>query len=109
MTDWSIPNWGEPWQPEVEIPLLRALATLVESRWPHIRCAPDFATVGAAFIEFYTNDVCIGRACVSVLESGVPHFSCYLGATEDEFQGYNIEAAASVVGHYSDALPSVET
>jgi hypothetical protein len=108
MTDWSIPNWGELWEPATEIPYLRLLAELVELRWPNIHCKPDFSTEGAAFVEFITGKICIGRACVSVLEPEQPHFSCYLGKTEDEFHGYNIEAAAAIVGHYFDALPDAE-
>lgn len=79
MNDWSIPEWGEPWDPAAEIPYLRSV-----------------------------DDTCIGHACVSVLEPDRPHFSCYLGAAEDEFHGYNIRAAASVVGHYMDAMPDAE-
>lgn len=105
MTDWSIPNWGEPWDPAAEVPHLRSLATAIESRWPHLECKPDFSTEGAAFVEFFAGSICIGRACVSVLEPGEPRFSCYLGAAEDEFHGYNLQAAASVVGYYSNALP----
>jgi hypothetical protein len=108
MTDWSIPNWQDPWDPAAEVLYLRSLATLVETRWPHLQCRPDFSTEGAAFVEFHAGDTCVGRACVSVLEQGQPHFSCYLGAAEDEFHGCSIEAAASVVGHYLDALPDVD-
>jgi hypothetical protein len=105
MTDWSVPNWGDQWEPEVEVPLLRELANLVEAQWPHIRCRPDFTTVGSAFVEFLVKDLVIGRACVSALDPTAPLFSCYLGAAEDEFHGSNMAAAASVIGHYSSALP----
>ena len=108
MNDWSIPDWGDPWEPSLEIPCLNALADLVESQWPHIRCMPDFTTTGAAFVEFHTGDICIGRACVSTLNPDKPFFSCYLGADEDEFHGYSMQAAASVVGHYINELPDSE-
>ena len=105
MTLWTIPDWMERWGVASEILHLRALASLVEVRWPRIECRPDFSTEGCAFVEFHLDDVCTGRACVSVVGPALPHFSCYLGAHEDEFHGYNIDAAAAVIGHYSDALP----
>lgn len=107
MTDWSVPNW-EPWEPDIEVPLLQALAAKVAAAWPHIEGRPDFSTVGAAVVEFFSGPVCIARACVSALDPSAPLFSCYLGALEDEFHGHNIEAIASLVGHYTDALPDTE-
>lgn len=109
MADWSIPNWGEPWQPEVEVPLLQSLASEVTSRWPHIQCRPDFTTVGSAFVEFFSGSVCVGRAYVSVIDRAAPYFSCYLGASEDEFHGHNTHALAALVGHYHDGLPDGDT
>lgn len=90
MTDWSIPNLSEPWDPAAEIPYLCLLTALVEFRWPRFLSNSNFSIEGAFVEIFFACNVCNGQACVYVLDSGEAHFSCYLRNAEDKFHDYSI-------------------
>lgn len=96
---WEIPNWPEPWEPEFEVPALRALAQAIQARSREVVCLPDFSTEGCAFVEFYLGEINIGRACVGRHASGNAFFSAYFGATGDEFHGFNLLAIAGHCWH----------
>ncbi len=105
MNEWIVPKWGEPWDPEFEVPLLKELAMQISSTHPEIKCVPDFETEGCAFCQLYRNKLNIGRVCVTKHNDGSPFYSAYLGQDEDEFHGYNTKAIISVVSCYDTELP----
>jgi len=106
MKKWEIPNWGEPWEPEFEVPILKELAELIEELDRSVKCEPDFEVEGCAFIQLFRNKQNIGRICVAKHETGVPFYSGYFGETDDEFQGFNREAVANTAIVYKSELPN---
>ena len=106
MNKWEIPNWGEPWEPEYEVPILKELAQLIEQLDKTIQCQPDFELKGCAFVQLFRNNKNIGRICLSKHESGEPFYSGYFGENEDEFHGFNSQAVANAALSYITELPN---
>jgi len=106
MSTWDIPSWGEPWNPDFEVPILHEMALLIETVDSSITCTPDFEVEGCAFVELYRNKINIGRICLSQHENGRPFFSGYFGAEEDEFHGFNRNATAHAATMYFSELPN---
>lgn len=108
---WKIPDWPDPWEPDFEVPALKALALAVRLRSHDVVCVPDFSREGCAFVQFYLGATNIGRACVGRHASGNPFFSAYFGCTGDEFHGFNPLAIAAMVLVYDtpiDHAPDIE-
>lgn len=103
-TEEPLPIACHPGRFDREASSLQALARLVESKWPQVRCAPELVE-DVPFLDFFKGGVCIGRASASVSIHGNFFFSCCLGASTDEFYGSNVDALATLVGHYNDELP----
>ena len=105
LTDaWNNPAWPDPWEPEFEVPALRALALTVQIRSPEVVCEPDFAVEGCAFVQFYRGAINIGRACVGRHASGKAFYSGYFGTDGDEFHGFNYLAIANLVCEYNTSV-----
>ena len=105
MNKWNIPNWGEPWDPEFEVPILKELASNIEKQDNSIVCEPDFETKGCAFIQLYKDKLNIGRICLTKHDDGTPFYSGYFGNDEDEFHGFNQQAVISAAVTYVTELP----
>jgi hypothetical protein len=105
MSPWAIPDWAEPFDPSFEVPILESLASSISSAHPEISCTPFLEIEGCAFVNFYRGGVQIGRACVTANELGLPFFSVYMGAEEDEFHGVNQRAIVQLVAAYETQFP----
>jgi len=105
MTQWTIPDWPEPFDPGYEVPHLKALALEISSRFPAIECLPNFSVEGCAFVTFHKAGILIGRACVAEHDSGDPFFSAYFGSDTDEFHGFQRESIIQLAAIYETRLP----
>lgn len=104
---WDIPAWPSPWEPEFDVAALKELAQVVQDHSPEVVCSPDFSIEGCAFVQFYRDDINIGRACVGRHASGSAFYSAYLGATGDEFHGSNLLAIARIADVYRTSIDDV--
>ena len=98
--DWKCPDWGEPWEPQIEIDWAKKIATQIYESNPDLSFRLDTETEGCLYVELWRGEMLIGTLTLSALRANSPLVSMFLGAEEDEFHVSNLDVLSGLPKFY---------
>lgn len=98
---WECPEWGEPWEPQVELNWARRICTQVHKANHDLCFRLDTETEGCLFVELIRDGMLIGVFTISVLLPEAPLVSMFMGSEGDEFDITNLKVIPAIPKFYT--------